>query len=49
MDETAHCMHLEETVDLWYLSEIFFSFKKYEYIPSVSCASEAKSDMRLLD
>ena len=32
MDETAHCMHLEENVDLWYLSEIFFSFKKYEYI-----------------
>ena len=24
MDETAHCMHPEEKVDLWYLTEIFF-------------------------
>ena len=27
MDETEHCMHLEENVDLWYLSEIFFSLR----------------------
>ena len=29
MDETAHCMHLDEKVDLWYLSEIFFSLRVY--------------------
>ena len=33
MNETAHCMHLEEKVDLWYLSEIFFPLK-YMNIPS---------------
>ena len=27
MDETAHCMHPEEKVDLWYLPEIFFSLR----------------------
>ena len=49
MDETAHCMHLEEKVDFWYLSENFFSLI-YMSIPSVSCASDAnRSDMRLLD
>ena len=33
MDETEHCMHLEENVDLWYLSEIFFSLR-YMSVPS---------------
>ena len=48
MNETAHCMHLEENVDLWYLSD-FFSLR-YMSIPSVSCASDAnRSDMRLLN
>ena len=39
MDETAHCMHLEEKVDLWNLSEIFFSLR-YMSIPGVLCASD---------
>ena len=29
MNETAHCTHFEEKVDLWYLSEIFFSLRVY--------------------
>ena len=43
MDETEHCMHLEENVDLWYmyLSEIFFSLR-YMSVPS----DENRSDMR---
>ena len=44
--ETAHCMH--EKLDLLYLSEISFSLR-YMNIPSVSCVSGAKLDMRLLD
>ena len=40
MDEMAHCIHLEEKVDLWYLSEIFFSLI-YMSIPGVLCASDA--------
>ena len=47
MDETEHCMHLEENVDLWYslyLSEIFFSLR-YMSVPS----DANRSDMRLLD
>ena len=49
MDETAHCMHIEEKVDMWYLSEIFFSLR-YTSIPSVLCASDAnRYDMRLPD
>ena len=43
MDETEHCMHLEENVDLWYLSEIFFSLR-YMSVPS----DANRSDMRLL-
>ena len=34
MDETAHCMHLEENVDLWYLSEIFFSLRNMSIYPA---------------
>ena len=41
MDETEHCMHLEENVDL---SEIFFSLR-YMSVPS----DANRSDMRLLD
>ena len=49
MDEAAQCMHLEESVDLWYLSEMFFSLR-YMSMPSVLCASNAnRLDMRLLD
>ena len=44
MNETAHCMHLEEKVDLWYLSEIFFTLR-YEYTQRM----QKRSDMRLLD
>ena len=44
MDETEHCMHLEENVDLWYLSEIFFSLR-YMSVPS----DANRSDKRLLD
>ena len=40
MDETACCMHLEEKVVVWYLSEIFFSLR-YMSIPSELCASDA--------
>ena len=47
-DETAHCMHLEEKLDLWYLSEVSFSLR-YMNIPSVWCASHAESDICLLD
>ena len=37
MDETAHCRHLEEKVDLWYLSENFFSLSKYRLFLSHQC------------
>ena len=44
MNEMAHCMHLEEKVDLWYLSEIFFTLRLWVYP-----ADANRSDMRLLD
>ena len=43
MNETAHCMHLEERVDLWYLK--FSLLRDIREYP----AGANRSDMRLLD